>query len=141
MKTEKIVISFIAVAIGLLVAGVAFYFYQATKTVSSTPIPTLNQPSPTKMSKSALFLTVDEPTDEEVVSIKTVKVAGKTIPDATVIIITTITQEVIRPAKNGNFSATVTIENGENLIDVLSIAPSGEEAHQVKTITYSTENF
>ncbi|MBI4078698.1 MAG: hypothetical protein HY429_00130 [Candidatus Levybacteria bacterium] len=141
MKTEKVVISFIAIAIGLFVAGVAFYFYQKSKTVSLTQTATITKTSPTSTPKSSLFLIIDEPTDEDVIDAKTVKVSGKTIPNATIIISTTITQEVVRPAKNGSFSVTVTIEDGQNLIDIISIAPTGEEIQDARTITYSAENF
>lgn len=141
MKTEKVVISFIAVAIGIMVAGVLFYFYQASKTVSEEKQTTIKASSPTPTPQSSIFLTIDEPNNESVVETKTVTVAGKTVPDATVVITTTITQLVVKPAKNGNFSVTVTIEDGENQIDVLAISPTGQEAHEVKTITYSTENF
>lgn len=145
MKKEKIVLSFLAVLFGLLVAGAAFYLYQSTrtippsktKTISITPPQTSSEPQ----KSSSIFLTVDTPKDEDVSDTKIVSISGKTIPEATIVINTPTGDDVITPAKNGNFSTTVTLENGVNYIEITSIAPNGEEEKVIKTITFSTENF
>jgi len=142
MKTEKIVLSFIAVVIGLAVAGAAFYLYQTTKTIpeSQTRTPSLVL-TPTPKPYSSIFLTVESPKDEEVFDKKTITITGKTEKDAIIIISTNTNDEVITPALNGNFSTTTTIENGQNQIAIIAVSLSGEEKKIVKTVTFSTEEF
>lgn len=141
MRTEKVIFSFIAVVIGLLVAGVAFYVYQSTKMLpqQAERVVTIKRPTPTP--EPAVFLVVEKPEDEDVVETKTVTIAGKTIPEATIVINAEGTDQVVRPASNGNFSTTVTIGDGANQILITSIAPNGEETTIIRTITYSTETF
>lgn len=142
MKTEKIVISFIAVVIGILVAGLAFYFYQSRKVVPTSSTETVSlSPTNKPEQKSGIFLTLDSPKDEEVISIKTVSIAGKTTPDATIIVSTSIGDQVITPAANGNFSLTATLDDGENVLEITAIDKNGNEAKIIKTVTVSTETF
>ncbi len=141
MKTEKIILSFIAVIIGLAVAGGAFYLYQTTKTIpeKQANAPSIYSPSPTP--SSSIFLTVEMPKDEEVFDKKTITITGKTEKDAIVIISTNTSDEVITPAGNGNFSTTATIENGQNQIVIIAVSETGEEQKIVKTVTFSIEEF
>lgn len=141
MRTEKVILSFIAVAIGILVSGIAFYFYQATKTVPQKPPVAKASVTPTKLPHPAFSLTISTPEDEDVVASKTVKVAGKTSKDATVVVSTDTDDQVLTPSQDGSFNGTVTIGNGQNIIHFLAIAPDGQEIKITKTITYSTENF
>lgn len=141
MKKEKIVLSFIAVLIGILVAGVAFYFYQGTKTIPDESTLTKNALSPTPTQKPSIFLSVDTPEDGTVSEVKTIKISGKTIPEAIVVISTETNDQVITPASNGNFSTNATIGNDQNILVITAIAPNGEEASITRTVTFSTENF
>lgn len=141
MKGEKIVIAFIAVSIGILVAGAAFFLYQTTKTLPSAKTKTVSISSPTATPIPSVFLTVDRPRDEEVSDKKTITISGKTASSATIVISTQSTDQVITPASNGNFSTTLTIDDGENQIEITSIAPNGEETRIIRTVTYSTESF
>jgi len=142
MKKEQVVLSFIAVLIGILVAGVAFYLYQSTRTISQSQIQkakNLITPSPTQA--PAVILTVSSPENEDVVDKKTIVISGKTNPDAIVVITTAVGDQVVSPASNGNFSATATIDDGANIIEVTAIAQDGQETKVTRTITYSTETF
>lgn len=142
MKAEKVIISFVAVIIGIIAAGVAFYFYQSTKTITPpkiTKTPVALSPSPAP--DNSFFLAIDTPKDEDVVEKKTVTISGKTIPDAFVIISTPLGEEIITPSKSGTFSTTTTIEDGSSIIEIIAIAPDGKEQKQIRTITFSTENF
>lgn len=142
MKAEKIIISFLASLIGIFVAGIAFYLYQATKapSTSETKTITISPPTPTQSPSSFIFI-VDTPKDEEVVSNKTLIISGKTIPEAAIIISTALGDEVVTPSKNGSFSTSVTLEDNQNHIEMVAVAPNGEEKKIVKTVTYSTESF
>lgn len=141
MKTEKVVLSFIAITVGVLVAGVVFYLYQATKTISPSKIKTVSIQTPTPLPKPAIFLTVDSPKDEEVFDKRTIVISGKTAPASTIIISTQTDDQVITPAQNGNFSTSVVIEDGQNIIEITAVLPSGEETKIIRAVTFSTETF
>ncbi|MCL5746706.1 MAG: hypothetical protein M1277_00265 [Patescibacteria group bacterium] len=141
MKKESIVLSFIAVLIGILVAGGLFYIYQLTKTIPNTKIKPISITLPSATPTPSVFLSLSSPTDESVVGNRTITISGTTNPQSTVAIITQTDQQIVTPAENGNFSTTVTIENGENPIEITSIAPDGEEKTIERTVTFSTEEF
>ena len=141
MKTEKIVISFIAVFVGILFAGIAFYLYQSTKIVpaSQTKTVAITPPSPTP--KATIYLSIDTPQEGDVLDKKVITVAGKTVPGSLVVISTDVDNQVVSPTSIGNFSATTTIDSGGNIINITAIAPNGEETTVQRVVTYSTENF
>ena len=141
MKQERVILSFVAVLIGLLAAGLAFYFYQSTKTVSTPNQITLNAPSPSPTPRPTVYISLTNPDDETIVSSKTLTISGKTNPGATIIIYTTSDQQVIQPSTQGDFSTTLTLDSGENLLKITSILPSGETTNLNRTVTFSTENF
>lgn len=142
MKTEKLILSFIATLFGLLVAGIAFYLFQATKTVTiNNNTKTVSFTSPTPTPAPSVFLIVDRPKDEEVVNSKILVVSGKTTSNAVVIVLTETSEEAIAPSENGDFSTTVNLEEGQNVLEIISIAPNGESVRIKKTVTYSQEEF
>ncbi len=142
MKKETIILSLIALVIGLLVAGGFFFAYQAITSPperNGTEI-TLNA-TPTPVSSNSDELMVNEPEDESVVENKSVTISGKTIPGSVVVIASENGENVAEPAENGDFSVNMTISEGVNIIEVVSILPTGEERRVVRTVTYSTETF
>lgn len=141
MKKEKVILSFIATLVGLTLAGVIFYFYESSKTVPSSTTKTISIVASSPTPKPSIFLTLDSPKDEEVVSKKIITISGKTAPDATVAIITKNSQDIITPALNGDFSTTLNIEDGPNLVEITAIAQNGESVKVLRTITFSTEEF
>ena len=141
MKQERVILSFIFVLIGLLAAGILFYFYQSTKVVNNTSSNVVSSPTPTISPKSNIFISINQPTDEAVVRSKTLQISGKTIANATIVIITDSDQFVLQPTPEGNFSTTLTLNNGQNLITFQAIAQNGETVSLKRTVTYSTENF
>jgi len=141
MKKEKVILSFIATLIGLMVAGGAFYFYESSKTVPPSKIKTITIATASPTPKPSIFLSLDRPKHEDVVSKKTITISGKTIPDAIVSIIAENSQDIITPALNGDFSTTINIEDGQNLIEITAIAQNGESVKALRTVTFSTEEF
>jgi len=140
MKKEKLILCFIATLFGLIIAGIAFYLFQATKTVpNATKTISLASPTPTPL--PSISLTLDKPKDEEVVSSKVLVVSGKTQSNAVVAVITDSSQDVITPSANGDFSTTVNLNDGQNILEVIVIAPNGESIASKKTVTYSQEEF
>lgn len=142
MNKEKIVLSFVATLIGLLVAGGIFYFYQSAKTIPQSKIRTISfSTSPTPAAQSSIFLIINTPSDEKVVDKKIITLSGKTVSDAAIVILTQGSQDVIAPSSTGDFSTTITLDNGENLIEITAILPNGEKTKVTRTVTYSTEEF
>ena len=141
MKTEKIILSFIAALIGLGVAGGAFYFYEASRAITKPQTKTVYITSITPTPKQSIFLNVDLPKDEDVVSNKVITVSGKTVPDAIISIISDNYQDVITPSQNGGFSTTININDGQNLIEITATLPNGESTKVKRVITFSTEEF
>ncbi|HLD01944.1 MAG TPA: hypothetical protein VJC10_03630 [Patescibacteria group bacterium] len=142
MKAERLILSFIAILIGLLVAGVAFYFYQSTKKLKNADTKTITikiNPSPTP--DTSLFLTIDSPKDEAVFSRKTITISGKTKPDATILISTELSDEVVKPARNGNFSTTLSIGDEASIIEITAFFANGEQKTIRRTVSFTTEEF
>lgn len=140
MKTEKVLLSFVAVVVGLIVAGIGFYIYQSTKALPATKLGTVKLASPTPTPPS-VFLTVDTPQNESTTENKTVTVSGKTASDATVLVSTATGDQVLKPSSQGNYSTTVTIGDGENQIHVTAIGPAGTQSDKIITITFTSESF
>lgn len=142
MKKETIFLSLTALVIGLIVAGGIFFAYKyMTKPADKKGAIITLDPTPTPISSNSEELMLSEPQDESVVEKKSVSVSGKTIPGSTVIVSSETDEQVATPAENGNFSLSTTISEGANIIEVISILPSGEERKVIRTVTYSTESF
>lgn len=143
MKAERVILSFIALLIGLGVAGGIFYLYQSTKIVQTPgnkPLPTIVLPSPTPDASSDL-LVIDKPKDEDVLTSSTVTISGKTESDATIIVDSGSDQQAAKPTGNGSFTLTISLEEGENLIRILAKFPDGTEKIEQRTVTVSSESF
>lgn len=141
MKTEKVVLSAVAILAGLLVAGVAFYLYQSTKTINPGGNKSISITPPTPTPATSSFLHIDSPQDEVVVDKKLITVSGTTNKDAVVVISTPLGDEVVTPSRNGTFTTTINIDDDENFVEITAILPNGLEQKEVRTVTYSTENF
>ncbi|MBU3978599.1 hypothetical protein KJ980_00735 [Patescibacteria group bacterium] len=144
MRIEKIILSLVAIIVGLAAAGVAFYLYQMTKTLPPSKTQTItikNQISPSPTPNAKNFLTVEDPKDEFVTDKKIITISGKTEPGATIIITTENNDQIVNAAINGDFTLTTTIGNGTNIIQITAIFTNGEEKKVTRTVTYSTESF
>lgn len=141
MKTERILLSLLAVVIGLLVAGIAFFVYENTRTNRKPQTKTASVLAPTPTLKPAIFLTLDQPKDEEVVTNRNISVSGKTANDAIVVVLTNSEEQVLVPKADGNFSTTVALKDGQNLIETTAIAENGESESVLRVVTFTTEEF
>jgi len=104
MKSERIILSFIAVLVGLMAAGGTYFIYQnfiknptkssvLTATVKQTPTPTLQN--------SNDYLTIQNPSDEMVTSTRSLQVNGKATKDATIIVSTPSVDQVAIASNDG----------------------------------------
>ncbi len=141
MKTEKVILSFVATILGLLVAGGLFFFFQFSKSNNDNPknIAVLITLTPTPI--PSITLELNQPEDEKVYDNKTLIVSGKTRADAIVAILVNGFENIVKPSLSGNFSKSVTLSDGQNIIEVIAVAQDGETKSIIQTVTYSTEDF
>ncbi len=141
MRLEKVILSFIAIGIGLFVAGAVFFVYQLVRTIPPSKVPTITITNPTPTPATSSLLTISSPADESVTTSRSLTITGKTVPDATLELTTPTDDQVTTPASTGDFSLTTVLQDGENLITVMAITPDGQETVQTFTVTSSTEDF
>lgn len=145
MKAEKVILSFVAIVIGLVAASAAFYFYQMTKTLpkekAQIEIAANKKVTPSPTPDRGNFLTIDEPTDEGVFDKKIIAINGKTEKNATIIVTSEDADQIVKPAANGDFSLSQNIPDGTSILYITAIFPNGEEKQVTKTVTYTTETF
>lgn len=142
MKTERIVLSVIAILIGLFVAGIVFYFFQMagkkttekSQTVAILPTPTV--------SSDIADISISSPDEDEItLDSKSVKLIGRAPIGTTVVISQESGQDVVIPDSKGEFSKTLTLDDGVNLIHITALHPNGKSESIIRTISYSTETF
>src|SRR5258708_6006646 len=141
MRIEKIILAIAGIFAGLFVAGIAFYIYQTTRTISPSTIKTITLQKPTPSSDSPVSLAIDSPTDESLTTSRILTVSGKTDPTATIIITTDTTDTVINPSTSGNFSTSITINSGENRLFITAVTPDGKETVKQFTVSAVSDNF
>jgi len=138
---ERVIIVFIAVAIGLLITTLVYFLYQQTKI---TPQRTTNSPislQATPVPASAVYLVVETPSDESISDRRSIQVKGETKSENIIIVSTNQEDVIAEPSADGKFSVTISIDAGSNKIVTRAIAPNGEETSDTRVITYSTEEF
>lgn len=138
---ERLIIIVLAVISGLIITTAAFFIYQnfinssnsasdSTQSLNATPSPIQNE-----------LLEVLEPADGSLTDNRTISVKGVTNPENVVIVSTNQEDNSGKPTPDGNFSITVTIDAGANVLIVRSIAPNGGEIRKEIVVTYNTEEF
>lgn len=144
---ERIVIVFIATLLGLLLTTAGYFIYQTATSYSqktsadNSPINLQAQNDNAEKERQEEALSISSPTDEAVVDKRTLEITGKTYAENTVVISSNNEDVVGTPARDGNFSITITIDAGVNKIVTRSISPDGEEIVDERIVTYSTEEF
>lgn len=138
---ERLIIVFVAVAIGLIVTTLIFFLYQQTKTIPNQPNKNAGSQSSTSPTESPKYLTIDQPQDETLSDRRLLQIKGKTHAEDIVVVSTNQEDKVIRPTSDGKFAVSITIDAGANIIVVRSIAPDGSEKTESRTVTFSTEEF
>lgn len=145
MRAERVILSFVAVLVGLMAAGGAYYAYEHyVKTASQqsqiiTVKPT-TIPSPTP-GNSGDYLTVDQPSDESVFSTRSITISGKATKNSTVIASTLSTDQAGTVSNDGSYSLTITLDDATNPLYITAIFPDGTEQKVVKVVTYTTQSF
>lgn len=142
---EKIVIIFIALAIGLFLTTSAFYFYNTAKQHSKPKEIVQNTPQQKnpdeKNTDSKTFLLINEPKNESITDKRTIEVKGESRPGNTILVSSNIEDVISLCDTIGNFSAKIEIDSGANIITTRTISQDGEESIDIRIVTYSQEEF
>lgn len=138
---ERVVIIFIAVTLGLLATTIGFFLYESSKPNKEVTAVSQKPKTPEPAAKQEIELTVSSPKDESVTANRTIQVKGTTDSGNTVIISTNQDDVVVTPTSKGDFSATLTIDAGENKLVVQAVDPSGNTKKIIQTISFSSDEF
>lgn len=140
---ERLIIILVAIIAGLFITSAGFFIYQSTQKAADNEGKSkkTNEIRPTPQPTGNLFIKVNEPANEVVVDRRTLQVKGSTNSENVVVASTNIEDVTVKPTQDGNFTLTIQIDAGANILLVRSIAPNGEQVSDTKTITYSTEEF
>lgn len=139
---ERVVIIFIAVTLGLLATTIGFFLYETSKpnkeiSSSTTVKPKKPAPAPT----NDILLSISSPKNEIVTSNRTIQVKGTTDPENTVIISTNQEDIAVAPTSNGSFSASISIDSGENKLSITAVNSLGNSKKITQTISFSSDEF
>lgn len=138
---ERLIIIVVAIIAGLFITSAGFFIYQSTKKVNDTPI-TQRQPGPTSQPvDNGLFVTISEPKDESLTNKRTVVLKGTTNPENIIVVSTNLEDVEVVPTTEGTFSISVDIDAGANEVITRAIAPDGSSVQDLRSVTYSTEEF
>lgn len=139
---ERLVIIIVAIVAGLFITTAGFFIYQATKKPSSTGSKKIvTDVLPTENPTGSLYLKVAEPSDELITTKRTLEIKGSTNPSNTIVISTNQQDVTAKPTVDGQFSVTIEIDAGANIVISRAIAPNGDSVTDTRTVTYSSEEF
>jgi uncharacterized protein YfaP (DUF2135 family) len=80
----------------------------------------------------AFFLEIAAPKNESVVRESSLMVRGRTVPDAVV----SVNGQPVEVDASGNFSTTVTLEEGPNALEVIASDFRGHQQSRVVSVIY-----
>ncbi len=140
---ERLIIVFVAVIIGLIVTTAAFFLYQSTLNVKKEEGITKSESKTNSKNTTdgKLFITIDEPKNESVVSTRTIQIKGRTNNENTLIASSNQEDVVANPTEDGTYAITLSIEVGTNKIIVRAVNPDGEEVQETRIVSFTTEEF
>lgn len=90
-------------------------------------------PTPTQAPLNQISLTVTSPANSSTLTTSSVVVSGSTVANADVI----INDTDVKADANGNFSTTLTLDEGENTIDIIASDADGNSSEQMLNVTYN----
>ncbi len=135
MKTVLMVIVLGIVGVGTLLVGYKFYNRQlpgVLNKVTSSPSGSALPVSESVVSGN-VTLNIESPSDGQTVDTATIVVSGVTVPNAEVFV-----NEFETVADNsGKFSATVNLDDGENVVNVIVNDENGNYVEKDLTVIYN----
>ena len=135
MTVSKNVLLALIAVVTIALLGIVGFILVKPKTVVAPEVVTVATPTPTPtpvvQNKNQIKLVVDNK-DGSIVKTNKVIIKGVTIPKAEVFI---NDLELVADAK-GNFSGTITLEEGDNPISIIAVDENGNSSEEEITITY-----
>lgn len=126
----------------LLIFGLTFLFglfYILNIQYQKSSDPFLNGPVTTP--PKTLRLDLDHPDDESLIFQNSILVSGRTSPLKEVLVFTDSQDLVINSKKDGSFSLSLNLDEGENKITVVVFDPNGDFRSAERTVYYSKEKI
>ena len=137
----------LAIILGTLVGIVATTFAKDKLITNKNSLPSMSI-SPTIDQQVSLtpapishFLTLSQPQNQIVTDTDTITITGQTSPKSQIIVYLQPQSFSLQADESGNFSHTVELESGFNLIQISSFSPQQDQASLDLQITYSTAEF
>jgi len=141
MRKEVVIAIVLGFTLGLLITGGIWWTTKSSQTnVSdrSSDISLTPSPSPTEFLSKEIPLEISEPKNESIVETVSVKLKGKTSPQAVVVIIYPEGESIVEADDKGDFESTVTLKGGANEIKVTVYDEKGSKREEIITLVYST---
>lgn len=134
MKKEVGIAIFFGVLLGLIVAAIMISRVRLLEN-QRLKLPGDSQISPPVRNPNTQIQTLEiiEPKDQAVVNQKSVRLRGKTVKNALIIVQTPI-KDIVINAKGETFSVDVPLALGENVITVASYPKGSQQPSQKKTL-------
>lgn len=101
----------------------------------------LVQQEPSIPPKTPFTLTLSQPENEAFLNKPEALVSGKTQGGIKIIINGPSDDQVLTASNDGSFSAKVNLEEGQNEIVVTALTGDGLEKSEIRTVTYTKEEF
>lgn len=133
-----------AIIIGLILGLVILYGVQLANRSANQAAATVTAPPPaggpsiTPTPTIIAGLTVTSPSDHAIVNTGSVRITGKTTPDADVAIYSSEDDALVAADKDGNFVSDLKLTGGENLITLTTLKPDQTTETVQISIVYST---
>lgn len=138
MKKERIILAFVAICTGLIVASSLFYFYQQ----KTTPLKTPQEASPAaSLTPGKPTLEIESPENESITDRKTTEIKGKSQPKAFIVITTNTDDFTLSASDDGSFNQKIALSDDENLITITAYTENGPSETKDLAITYTQEEF
>jgi len=135
MKTVLMVIVLGVVAVGTLLVGYKFYNRQLPVVLNKVTSSPSGSALPTNGSviSESVALKIESPSDGQTVDTATIVVSGTTIADGEVF----VNEVDVVADGSGKFSATVNLDDGENVINVIVNDENGNYVEKDLTVIYN----
>ncbi|MBI3385216.1 hypothetical protein HY030_03435 [Candidatus Gottesmanbacteria bacterium] len=102
--------------------------------ITTTVTPLIKTPEEKKTGE--IFLTISEPVDKATVKSPTIIIKGKTVPNAEI----SINDQTLPANANGDFSAQVSVEEGDNFFSITANDQNGNSSEKEIMVTYEPES-
>lgn len=144
MKKEAIIAIVLGFGLGIIITFGIWTANKALKTQeSTTPTPSVAEETPTQISPTptpnqGLSLEISQPENNEIITEEKINLAGKTAPEATIVILFEEGEKIIEADKEGKFETEITLIGGANEITIKAFDQKGNEAQSIIDLVYST---